>query len=55
VPIPGTTKLSRLEENLGALSVELSTEDVAALEEASGAIKVLGERYPEANQRLIDR
>jgi aryl-alcohol dehydrogenase-like predicted oxidoreductase len=55
VPIPGTTKLSRLEENLGALSVELSTEDVAALEEASGAIKVLGERYPEANQRLINR
>jgi aryl-alcohol dehydrogenase-like predicted oxidoreductase len=55
VPIPGTTKVSRLEENLGALTVELSAEDVRALEEASSAIKVVGDRYPEANQRLIDR
>jgi len=55
VPIPGTTKLSRLEENLGATSVELSIEDVRALEEASSAIKVEGERYPASHAKLIDR
>ncbi len=55
VPIPGTTKLSRLEENLGGASVELTAEDVTALEEASSKIKIEGERYPEVNQRLIDR
>src|SRR5438552_3251821 len=55
VPIPGTTKLSRLEENLGATSVELSIEDVRALEEASSAIKVEGERYPATHAKLIDR
>jgi aryl-alcohol dehydrogenase-like predicted oxidoreductase len=54
-PIPGTTKLSRLEQNLGATSVELSTEDVRALEEASSAIKVEGERYPATHAKLIDR
>ena len=54
-PIPGTTKLSRLEENLGATSVELSIEDVRALEEASSAIKVEGERYPATHAKLIDR
>jgi aryl-alcohol dehydrogenase-like predicted oxidoreductase len=55
VPIPGTTKLSRLEENLGAVSVQLSSEEVRALEEASSAIQVAGERYPATHQRLIDR
>ena len=55
VPIPGTTKVSRLEENLGGASVELTAEDVQALEEASAKIKIEGERYPEVNQRLIDR
>jgi aryl-alcohol dehydrogenase-like predicted oxidoreductase len=55
VPIPGTTKLSRLEENLGAVNVQLSAEDVHALEQASSAIKVQGERYPATHQRLIDR
>src|SRR6202050_2897922 len=45
-PIPGTTKLSRLEENLGSVSIELTTQDVMALEEASSAIKVKGDRYP---------
>lgn len=54
-PIPGTTKLSRLEENLGATAVELSIEDVRALEEASSAIKVEGERYPATHAKLIDR
>src|SRR5277367_4576592 len=55
VPIPGTTKLSRLEENLGGASVELTTEDVKALEAASSAIKVEGERYPATHAKLIDR
>jgi aryl-alcohol dehydrogenase-like predicted oxidoreductase len=55
VPIPGTTKVSRLEENLGGATVELTAEDVRALEEASSKIKIEGERYPEVNQRLIDR
>jgi aryl-alcohol dehydrogenase-like predicted oxidoreductase len=55
VPIPGTTKLSRLEENLGGASIELTSEDVTALEAASSAIKVEGERYPATHQRLIDR
>ncbi len=55
VPIPGTTKLSRLEENLGATNIQLSADDVHALEEASSAIRVEGERYPATHQKLIDR
>jgi aryl-alcohol dehydrogenase-like predicted oxidoreductase len=55
VPIPGTTKLSRLEENLGAATIELTTEDMHALEEASSAINVKGDRYPATHQKLIDR
>ena len=55
VPIPGTTKLSRLEENLAGATLELSTEEVHALEEASSAIKIEGERYPEIHAKLVDR
>src|SRR5580692_3662998 len=55
VPIPGTTKLSRLEENLGSVSIELTTQDVHTLEETCSAIKVEGERYPATHQKLIDR
>src|SRR5271170_3590730 len=55
VPIPGTTKLSRLEENLGGAAIELTPEDVRALEAASSAIKVEGERYPATHAKLIDR
>jgi aryl-alcohol dehydrogenase-like predicted oxidoreductase len=55
VPIPGTTKLSRLEENLGGATVQLTTEDVRALEEASSAINIEGERYPATHSKLIDR
>jgi aryl-alcohol dehydrogenase-like predicted oxidoreductase len=55
VPIPGTTKLSRLEENLGAVNVHLSTGDVHTLEAASAAIHIAGDRYPATHQRLIDR
>jgi len=46
VPIPGTTKLHRLEENLGAVSVVLTAEDIASIEQAAAAIQVEGERYP---------
>jgi aryl-alcohol dehydrogenase-like predicted oxidoreductase len=55
VPIPGTTKLHRLEENLGAVNVELSREDLRALETAASKIPVQGARYPESLQKLVGR
>ena len=55
VPIPGTTKLHRLEENLGAINVELSPEEVRQIETAASKIPVRGERYPESAQRMINR
>jgi aryl-alcohol dehydrogenase-like predicted oxidoreductase len=55
VPIPGTTKLHRLDENLGAAAVELSAEDLSEIDEASARIEIVGERYPESLQRMIDR
>jgi len=55
VPIPGTTKLSRLEENLGAAIVELTAEDVRALEDASSKIKIEGARYPKFHEQLVGR
>jgi aryl-alcohol dehydrogenase-like predicted oxidoreductase len=48
VPIPGTTKLTRLDENIGAVAVELTSEDLAEIENASAKITVEGQRYPEA-------
>jgi aryl-alcohol dehydrogenase-like predicted oxidoreductase len=55
VPIPGTRRLERLEENLGALQVELTASDLGAIEEAANAITVVGARYPDHMQRMIDR
>src|SRR5580698_1485446 len=55
VPIPGTTRLHRLEENLGAADVELSTGDLKEIEGAFSGIEVQGERYPEAMQKLVGR
>jgi aryl-alcohol dehydrogenase-like predicted oxidoreductase len=55
VPIPGTTKLARLDENLGALDVALSAEDLSAIESASARLKIEGARYPEADQRQVGR
>lgn len=55
VPIPGTTKLHRLEENLGALNVQLSPDDVRQLETATAKIPVQGARYPEQLQKLVGR
>ncbi len=55
VPIPGTTKLHRLEENLGAVSLQLSAEELKQIDEASAKITIIGERYSEAAQKWIDR
>jgi aryl-alcohol dehydrogenase-like predicted oxidoreductase len=55
VPIPGTTKLHRLEENIGAAAVELTPADVRELESAASEIAVQGARYPEQLQTLVDR
>lgn len=55
VPIPGTTKLHRLEENLGAAAVTLSPDDVRAIEDASARIEIRGARYPEFHERLTGR
>ena len=55
VPIPGTRRLSRLDENLGAAELELTADDLAELDEASTQVKVVGDRYPEAMQRMVNR
>ena len=52
VPIPGTTKLSRLEENIGAVAVDLSADDLRAIEAAAAKIKVEGDRYPEHIEKM---
>jgi pyridoxine 4-dehydrogenase len=54
VPIPGTTKLSRLDENTGAQAIELNDDEFAALEAAMAAIKIVGERYPAHLQQHVD-
>jgi len=55
VPIPGTTKLHRLEENIGAASVELAPDDLRDINAAAAKITVQGERYPEHLQKLVGR
>jgi aryl-alcohol dehydrogenase-like predicted oxidoreductase len=55
VPIPGTTKLKRLEENIGAVNVRLSPEDLREIERAATNITVHGARYPESLERLTGR
>jgi aryl-alcohol dehydrogenase-like predicted oxidoreductase len=55
VPIPGTTKLARLEDNIAAADVSLSPHDLRDLEQAIAAIPVHGNRYAEAAQKMIDR
>jgi len=55
VPIPGTTKLHRLEENIGSVDVELSPEDLRELENAAAKIAVVGARYPEELQKMVGR
>jgi aryl-alcohol dehydrogenase-like predicted oxidoreductase len=55
VPIPGTTKLHRLEENIGAAGVALTSAELGEIEDATAKIEVQGERYPEALERLTGR
>jgi aryl-alcohol dehydrogenase-like predicted oxidoreductase len=55
VPIPGTTKLHRLEENIGAANVQLTADDLRQIDSASSEIPVQGARYPENLQKLVNR
>ena len=55
VPIPGTTKLHRLEENIGAAALELTPEDIRQIDNATSKIAVQGARYPEELQKLVGR
>jgi aryl-alcohol dehydrogenase-like predicted oxidoreductase len=55
VPIPGTTKLERLDENIGALNIELTTDDLREIDTAAARITVQGERYPEKLEQLTGR
>jgi len=55
VPIPGTTKLHRLEENIGSVNIEFTVDELREIDNASSEIKVQGERYPEQLQKLVGR
>jgi aryl-alcohol dehydrogenase-like predicted oxidoreductase len=55
VPIPGTTKLHRLEENIGAAAIELTSGDLREIESAAAEIKVQGARYPESMEKITGR
>src|SRR5712691_345096 len=55
VPIPGTTKLNRLDENIGAVSVELTSDDLREIDSAASKIEVQGARYPEELERMTGR
>jgi aryl-alcohol dehydrogenase-like predicted oxidoreductase len=55
VPIPGTTKTARLEENLGASNVDLTVEDLAGIEQAAASLTVEGDRYPADTERRTNR
>jgi len=55
VPIPGTTKLHRLEENIGAAAIELTPDDLRQIGSATSKIPVEGARYPENLQKLVNR
>ena len=55
VPIPGTTKLHRLEENIGAVDVEFAPDDLREIDTATSQIDVLGARYSESSQKLVNR
>lgn len=54
VPIPGTTKIHRLIENIGVEKVELSSDDLLEIEEVSTKIEIHGARYPESIQKMVD-
>jgi len=52
VPIPGTTRLSRLDENLGAVTIELTAEDLSEIGSVAEQVKIAGARYPEAIEKM---
>jgi len=54
-PIPGTTKISRLEENIGSVQLKLSQKELQEIEKSTAQIRIIGERYPEASQKMIDQ
>ena len=55
VPIPGTTKLQRVEENIGAVALQLNTDDLHELDRLTRQVEVQGGRYPEAVERMTNR
>jgi aryl-alcohol dehydrogenase-like predicted oxidoreductase len=55
VPIPGTTKLHRLEENIGAVDIQLTADDLAEIERELASVNVEGERYPKAMAEMVGR
>ena len=55
VPIPGTTKIHRLEENVGAVDLEITAKDISQIDAAFSAIPVQGDRYPAALQKRVGR
>ena len=55
VPIPGTTKLHRLQENIGAVSIELTQADLEQIETAASKITIQGERYPQHLQKQVGK
>jgi aryl-alcohol dehydrogenase-like predicted oxidoreductase len=55
VPIPGTTKLERLDENIGAVAIELTSDDLGKIDTAAAQITVQGARYPEKLEQLTGR
>ena len=55
VPIPGTTKLKRLEENIGAAEIEFTSDDLRDIESATSKINVQGDRYPEKFEQMTGR
>ena len=55
VPIPGTTKINRLQENAGAVNVSLSPEDLQKIDKVLSKIEIAGERYAPASQKMINR
>jgi hypothetical protein len=55
VPIPGTTKLHRLEENLGGAEVEITADDLQRIADALSSVKIQGDRYPASHQAMVSR
>lgn len=55
VPIPGTTKLHRLEENLGAVELQLDASDLARIQEALDVVAIVGDRYSPEREKLVGR